>query len=141
MDRCASPLVFWTTGDWAGAIARLPVDGPLPCRTVLVPRERVAHALRRELLRAGLPHALAGTRFVAPIAAAVEVLRSASVAGAPGEESLRPPRLLTLFGQELPLADFPLDCSVPSRAGMRPSPRPFSISRVPGFDRMTSRRP
>ena len=29
--------VFWNTCDWAAAIAALPVDGPLPSRTVLVP--------------------------------------------------------------------------------------------------------
>ncbi len=101
--------VLWTTRDWAEQIARLPADGPLPCRTVLVPRERVAHALRRELLRAGLGHALAGTRFVTPLAAAVEVLQPAEVDGTPGEEGLRPARLLALFRQGLALAHFPPD--------------------------------
>ena len=76
---------------------------------MLVPRERVAHALRRELLRAGLGHALAGTRFVTPLAAAVEVLQSADVVGAPGEEGLRAARLLALFRQGLGLSHFPPD--------------------------------
>lgn len=54
----------------------MPVQGPLPCRTVLVPRERVAHVLRRELIRSKRPDALAGTRFVQTAFAAVDVLRS-----------------------------------------------------------------
>ena len=36
--------------------------GPLPCRTVLVPRERVAHVLRRELIRMGRTEALSGSK-------------------------------------------------------------------------------
>src|SRR3972149_5188866 len=107
--KLAGVELLWSARDWAGGIAGLPVDGPLPCRTVLVPRERVAHALRRELLRAGLGHALAGTRFVTPLAAAVEVLQSADVVGAPGEEGLRPARLLALFRQGLALSHFPPD--------------------------------
>ncbi len=101
--------VFWTTRDWANAIAALPVDGPLPARTALVPRERVALALRRELLRVGRPDVLAGTRFLTPVAAAIEVLRAAGVAFEPGAEALRPARLLALFRRGLPLEHFPLD--------------------------------
>ncbi|OGK84041.1 MAG: hypothetical protein A2X53_13365 [Candidatus Rokubacteria bacterium GWA2_70_23] len=101
--------LLWNARNGAAAIARVPIDGPLPCRTVLVPRERVAHALRRELLRTGLGHVLAGTRFVTPLAAAAEVLQSADVVGAPGEEGLRPRRLLALFRQGLALAHFPPD--------------------------------
>jgi hypothetical protein len=46
----------WLDGTtaWAEAIAGLPAGTPLPMRCVLVPRERVAHALRRELVRAGI---------------------------------------------------------------------------------------
>jgi len=44
-----SVTVLWNTRDWARAIDVLPADGPLPCRTALVPRGRVAHALRRAL--------------------------------------------------------------------------------------------
>ena len=57
--------VLWNTRDWSIAIADLPADGPLPCRTALVPRGRVAHALRRELIRIDRADALVGTRFVA----------------------------------------------------------------------------
>jgi hypothetical protein len=39
--------IFWNIGDWSSAVAAMPTRGPLPCRTVLVPRERVAHVLRR----------------------------------------------------------------------------------------------
>lgn len=87
---------------------RLPVEGPLPARMVLVPGEAVAHALRRELLRAGHPHALAGTRFIPATAAAAEVLHAAAVTFTPGEEALRPPRLTVLFRSGLPLGHFPL---------------------------------
>src|SRR2546428_12836792 len=80
------PAIFWGTGTWAEAVAALPVQGPLPCRTVLVPRERVAHALRRELLLMGRAEALARTRFVTPIAAAAEVMRAADGQFTPGEE-------------------------------------------------------
>src|SRR5436305_1177113 len=40
--------VIWSTRAWAEAIASLPASDPLPCRTVLVPRERIAHALSRD---------------------------------------------------------------------------------------------
>jgi RecB family exonuclease len=102
----SSPIVFWTTRDWAEAIATLPAGGPLPCRTVLVPRERVAHALRRELIRAGHAGALAGTRFIPGPAAAVAVLQAAGVEFTPGEEALRAIRLVTLFREPLPLRHF-----------------------------------
>jgi hypothetical protein len=101
--------VLWNIKDWARAIERLATPGPLPARTVLVPSEAVAHTLRRELIRAGLAHVLAGTRFVLSAIAALEVLRNASVEVAPGEEHVRPSRLLALFRQGLPLAHFPLD--------------------------------
>jgi PD-(D/E)XK nuclease superfamily len=109
LESPVNQAVLWTIHDWVEAIARLHVTGPLPCRTVLVPRERAAHALRRELLRAGLDRVLAGSRFLSPLAAAVELLRSLEVAGAPGEESLRSARLLALFRQELPLVHFPTE--------------------------------
>ena len=56
--------VVWTFRDWVDAVAALPVQEPLPCRIVLVRRERVAHSLRRDLIRNGLGSVLAGTRFV-----------------------------------------------------------------------------
>lgn len=99
--------VLWSLRDWADALAALPADRPLSCRTALVPRERVAHALRRRLLLDGQPGTLAGARFLTPAAAAVDVLRSADVAFRPGEESLRPARLLALFRGDARLEHFP----------------------------------
>src|SRR5450755_2711986 len=86
---------FWSVSDWASAIAAMPSPGPLPTRTVLVPREAVAHVLRRELIRSGQGNALAGTRFLPPAAAAAEVLREAGIPFAAGEESLRTTRILS----------------------------------------------
>ena len=48
----------------ARAVLALPSSGPLPSRTVLVPNNRVAHALRRELVRSGDPAAIAGILFI-----------------------------------------------------------------------------
>jgi hypothetical protein len=101
--------VLWTTRDWANAIAALPAEGPLPCRTALVPREPVAHALRRELMRAGHARALAGTRFVPTVAAAIEVLQGAGAACSPGEGAMRRARLAGLLEAGLPLVHFPLE--------------------------------
>jgi RecB family exonuclease len=101
--------VAWNSRELAAAIAALPVTGPLPRRTVLVPREAVAHSLRRELVRMGRPDALAGTRFVPTSIAAVEVLRVAGVEFTLGEAGLRPTRLLALFRQGLALEHFPID--------------------------------
>ncbi len=103
-----TPSIFWSTRDWATAIAALPVVGPLPCRTALVPRESIAHALRRELIRAGRGDALAGTRFVPVAAAAIEVLEAAAVDFDPGETALRRARLLAVL-RAVSLAHFPLD--------------------------------
>ena len=60
-----TPAVIWSARHWADAIAALPTEGALPTRTVLVPREAVAHSLRRELIRSGQAAALVGTRFYA----------------------------------------------------------------------------
>ncbi len=98
--------VCWSVDEWAGAIVRLPAAGPLPCRTVLAPREPVAHALRRALVEAGHAPALAGTRFVTLVEAAAAVLDRAGVAFTPGEEDLRPVRLLALLGTDLGLEYF-----------------------------------
>lgn len=102
------PPVFWHAVDWVGAIVGLSTDRPLPSRTVLVPRERVAHALRRELMRVGKPDTLIGTRFISPTMAAVEVLVAAGADFAQGEEVLRALRLRRLFEEGLPLQHFPL---------------------------------
>lgn len=108
-DDPAAVKVLWSTREWAEAVAALPAPGPLPCRTVVVPREAVAHALRRELIRAGQASALAGTRFITPLAAARHVLREAGIHCTPGEEALRPGRLLALFRAGIALEHFPLD--------------------------------
>src|SRR5688572_6455749 len=91
--QASDPRVFWSLDDCVRAVSELPVTGPLPVRTVLVPSERVAHALRRHCLRVGLAHILAGTRFLTPIAAAAAVLRGAGVQFDAGEEGKRAARL------------------------------------------------
>jgi PD-(D/E)XK nuclease superfamily len=101
--------IIWNSRDWAELIAELPVQGSLPCRTVLVPHAPVAHTLRRELIRAGRLDALAGTRFVSPRVAASEVLRNAAIEFESGEEVLRTTRLSALFGSDLSLDHFPVE--------------------------------
>jgi len=101
--------VLWNCRDWAEAVAALPVKGPLPCRTVLVSRERAAHVLRRELCRAKRTDVLAGTRFLLLAYAAAEVLRTADSPFEPGEETLRGSRLMVLLRSELRLGHFSLD--------------------------------
>lgn len=50
-DPAGAVKVFWSTRDWAETVAPMPVEGPLPCRTVLVPRETPSHP--RQSLRGG----------------------------------------------------------------------------------------
>ena len=95
--------------DWADAVAALPGEGAFPIRTALVPSERHAHSLRRALVRAGRGAALAGLRLVAPRTLAREILAEAGRALRPGEEALRPARLLALLAEDLPLEYFVLD--------------------------------
>ena len=92
--------------DQAAAVAALPAPSPLPLRTVLVPTERHAHALRRALVRSGRSAALAGTRFVGPLTLAQEVLAESGRHFTPGEEGLRAARLRSLFEKNLPLEYF-----------------------------------
>jgi len=101
--------VLQSPADWADAVAALPAGGPLPVRTVLVPTERHAHGLRRALLRSGRGAALAGTRFVGSSTLAREVLAAAGRPLRPGEEALRPARLVSILAQGPPLEHFPLD--------------------------------
>ncbi|HEY6002012.1 MAG TPA: PD-(D/E)XK nuclease family protein, partial [Anaeromyxobacter sp.] len=101
-------LVLDGPASLADAVASLPAAGPLPARTVLVPSERHAHALRRALARSGRSAALAGTRFVGSLTAAIEVLRTAGVPFSTGEDALRPARLLALFREDLRLEHFDL---------------------------------
>lgn len=93
----------------ARAVAALPAVAPLPTRTVLVPSERHAHPLRRALVRAGRGAALAGTRFIGPLTAAMQVLQTSGIAFSSGEEGLRPARLLALFREDLQVEHFDLD--------------------------------
>lgn len=94
----AGPVrVLWSTTDWARAVADLPMGGSLPEATVIVPNERAAHALRRELLRLGHAERLVGTRFVSPFTAARETLAAAGVDYSTGEEALRPLRIRRLL--------------------------------------------
>ncbi|WP_242333384.1 PD-(D/E)XK nuclease family protein [Anaeromyxobacter sp. SG66] len=101
--------ILWTLADWARAVAAPPAEGALPQRTVIVPSERHAHALRCELVRAGAARALAGTRFLGPLTAASEVLHAGSVPLTLGEDELRPARLVTLLAEDLPLDYFDLE--------------------------------
>jgi len=101
--------IIWNSHEWAEALRGLPIEGPLPNRTVLVPRAGIAHVLRRELIRNAQQHALAGTRFVSPRIAAMEVLRGAGFEFQPGEEALRETRLAALFRSDLVLRHFPID--------------------------------
>ena len=101
--------IIWNSHEWAEALRGLPIEGPLPNRTVLVPSAAFAHVLRRELARNGQQHALAGTRFVSPRIAAMEVLRGAGVELRPGEEALRETRLVALFRSNSTLHYFPID--------------------------------
>jgi len=101
-------VLLHSLADQAAAVAALPAPGALPVRTVLVPTERHAHALRRALVRSGRSAALAGTRFVGPLTLAQEVLAEAGRDFTPGEESLRAARLLALFEKGLHLEYFEL---------------------------------
>src|SRR5689334_8550168 len=88
--------IIWSQRDWADAVGQLPVEGVLPCRTALIPRAGIAHVVRRELIRSGQQHALAGTRFISPRIVAIEVLREAGLEFEAGEETFRETRLATL---------------------------------------------
>jgi RecB family exonuclease len=98
--------ILWLIADWARAIAALPVEGELPSRAVLVPRERIAHGLRRELARIDRADALTGTLFANPLTLACDVLVNAGVRFDLGEGALRRVRLLRLFETDLPLKYF-----------------------------------
>src|SRR3954471_4546632 len=94
--------------DWAEQIVALAPTGWPPQRCVLVPRERVAHALRRELLRSGKGEALVGTRFVRPALLAFEVLQAARVECTAGDEALREARVHALLREGPKLKHFPI---------------------------------
>lgn len=73
--------ICWTSRDILDRIADLPAEGPLPRRTVVVPRARVAHRLRCGLIQRGRLDLLAGTALVTVKALATEVLQAGEVSG------------------------------------------------------------
>jgi hypothetical protein len=79
--------------DWAGLVSGLACAGALPTRTVIVPSEAFAHALRRELVLQGSANVLFGTRFTDLRTLAREVLEGADIAVQSGEEGLRAVRV------------------------------------------------
>jgi hypothetical protein len=138
--------VIWTSRDWVDAMVALPVQEPLPCRIVLVRRERIAHGLRRDLIRNGYGNVLAGTRFVPLSAAAAEVLRNAGTRFRSGEEDLRAARLSGLFRSQMQLRHFSREllCSKPGweeafartisdleGSGLRPEDLDVSVQSAP----------
>lgn len=100
------PKHYEATRDWVQAISDLPCTAaPIPLRTVIVSRRRVAHALRREIVRQGQPQLLIGTRFITPLVAASEVLQRAGESCSPNERALRPLRLRAVFQEPPQLVD------------------------------------
>ena len=91
----------FTTQDILDQIADLPADGPLPRRTVIVPRTRVAHRLRCGLIERNRLDLLPGTAFVTVKSLATDVLHAAGVEFREGENELRLSRLRVLFRQGL----------------------------------------
>ena len=78
--------------DVAALVATMEVEGAWPERTVIVPSEAYAHALRRVLVEVS-PAALIGTRFLTPVAAARWVLDEQDVVYSADEDVLRPWRV------------------------------------------------
>lgn len=70
--------VIGSLSEWANEIVEMPVPTRMARRTVLVPSEAVAHALRRELIEQGALHALSGTRFRTLLELASELVGEAS---------------------------------------------------------------
>ena len=101
--------VFQSLADHAAAVEALPAEGTFPVRTAIVSSERQAHTLRKALLRAGKGAVLGGTRFVGAGTLAREILEADSVAFTPGEEALRPARILALLEDDLAFEYFHLD--------------------------------
>jgi hypothetical protein len=100
LDVPMTALSVWTLEDWASAIEALPVAGGLPERLVLVPNQRVAHALRRALIERGAPSALIGTRFLTLLQVACEVVRDAGEqASAPNDREIGPTLARRAFSQ------------------------------------------
>ena len=93
-EPAVAPDTVVSLADWARLIAALPCQGTLPTRTVVVPSEAFAHALRREMLRNGNSAALLGTRFTDLRTLAGEILGAADIPARVGdEEGLRAVRV------------------------------------------------
>jgi len=101
--------VAWGLADLVEAVTRLPTEGPLVARTVIVPNGRVGQALRRGLLEAGDGALLVGTRFVTAATLAREAVTSAGVVCVDGEEDRRAARVLRCFRQGVGLGHFSLE--------------------------------
>lgn len=83
---------------WAAQASQAPSSG----RTVLIPSERVAHAIRRELARHTEHHPLLiGTRFVRPITLAEDILLHAGKPLPGGREDILPVALEVMFDRNL----------------------------------------
>ena len=89
--------VIWNLNEWADAVLELPVEGACPTRTVLVPNQRVAHALRRALLQHNQPHVLAGTRFIHLLHLAQDFLTGAPTESVPNDRTLGPLLIREVF--------------------------------------------
>jgi hypothetical protein len=89
--------VCWNTEGVIDRITELRADGPLPRRTVIVPRSSVGHRLRCGLIRRGRVDLLIGTSFVTIRTLATEILQLAGLDCRDGEQALRLSRLRALF--------------------------------------------
>lgn len=92
--------IVWNIREVASALAAFDAPGLLATRSVVVPNGRLAHSLRRELVRAGRADLLNGTRFATAEALAAEILEEAGVPFRAGEESHRASRLRALLRNE-----------------------------------------
>lgn len=92
--------------DWAGCVADLAREGPLPVSTVIVQQQAVAQALRRELCSTGRGDALLGAAFIRPLSAALAVLEADGVVATAAEGSRRALRIRSLLTSDIGLRYF-----------------------------------
>ncbi len=95
------PCVCWSLNEVVDRVVGLAVAGPLPIRTVVVPRLRLAQQIRVCLLERGRGDLLVGTHFTTPHSLAWGVLQRTSGAFSGAEDELRLPRLRVLYGRGL----------------------------------------
>lgn len=108
MSLAMNVRAFWNLSQFAHAIMEMPTTRAIGARTVIVRRERMAHALRRHMVDLGSPETLCGLRFITPIGAAIETLRGSGIAFSPGEEAHRATRLRVIFRHDLALRHYPI---------------------------------